>query len=142
MPSERDHRTPDRGLLWRGAIGAPLFVVVFLIEDAVRAIRPPGYNPIRQPVSSLAIGPFGWIQVANLLVTGVLLLAFAVGLRPALRRYHGGFWAPALLGLVAIGLIGAGVFTTDPLSGYPPGTLALPAGPPPPTLPCMRRSRP
>ena len=103
--------------------------MVFLIEDAVPAIRPPGYNPIRQPVSSLAIGPFGWIQVANFLVTGVLLLAFAVGRRPALRRYHGGFWAPVLLGLVAIGLIGArGAFTTDPLSGYPPGTPALPAG--------------
>jgi hypothetical protein len=35
-----------------------------------------------------------------------------------------------LVGLVAIGLIGAGVFTTDPLSGYPPGTPALPAGNP------------
>jgi hypothetical membrane protein len=104
--------------------------VLFLIEDAVPAIRPPGYNPIRHPVSSLAIGPSGWIQDVNFLVTGVLLLAFAVGLRPALRRYHTGIWAPVLVGLVAIGLIGAGMFTTDPLSGYPPRTPALPAGNP------------
>jgi hypothetical protein len=86
-----------RALLWCGAIGAPLFVVVFMIEDAVPAIRPPGYNPLRHPVSSLAIGPLGWIQVANFLATGVLLLAFAVRLRPALRRYNGGIWAPVLI---------------------------------------------
>lgn len=128
MPRERDPRIPDRALLWCGAIGAPLFAVMFLIEDAVPAIRPPGYNPIRHPVSSLAIGQHGWIQVANFLATGVLLLAFSVGLRPALRRYHGGICAPVLVGLVAIGLIGAGVFTADPLSGYPPGTPALPVG--------------
>jgi len=124
VPRERDPRTPDRALLRCGAIGAPLFVVIFLIEDAVPAIRPPGYNPIRHPVSSLAIGQHGWIQVANFLATGVLLLAFSVGL----RRYHGEFWAPVQVGLVAIGLIGAGVFTADPLSGYPPGTPAVPVG--------------
>lgn len=123
-----DHMSYHRALLWCGAIGAPLFVVVFLIEGAVPAIRPAGYNPLRHPVSSLAIGPFGWVQVANFLVTGVLLLAFAVGLRPALRRHNGGIWAAVLVGLIAIGLIGAGVFTADPFSGYPPGTPAVPVG--------------
>jgi Protein of unknown function (DUF998) len=128
MPSDHDHSVDRRALLWCGAIGALLFIVVFLIQDAVPAIRPPGYNPLRHQVSSLAIGQFGWIQVANFLTTGVLLLAFAVGLPPALRRYNGGIWAPVLVGLIAIGLIGAGVFTADPLSGYPPGTPAVPAG--------------
>jgi Protein of unknown function (DUF998) len=128
MPSDHEDSAQHRALLWCGAIGAPSFVVVFLIQDTVSAIRPPGYNPLRHPVSSLAIGPSGWIQVANFLVTGVLLLAFAVGLCPALRRYNGGIWAPVLVGLVAIGLIGAGLFTADPFSGYPPGTAAVPAG--------------
>jgi len=128
MPSDHDRGSYHRALLWCGAIGAPLFVAVFLIEDAVPAIRPPGYNPLRHPVSSLAIGQFGWIQVANFLATGVLLLGFAAGLRFAQRRYNGGIWAPVLIGLIAIGLIGAGVFTADPLSGYPPGTPAVPVG--------------
>ncbi len=30
--------------------------------------------------------------------------------------------APALIGAAGAGLIGAAVFTTDPVSGYPPGT--------------------
>jgi hypothetical protein len=127
MPNDHDHRTGHCALLACGAIGAPLFVVVFLIEGAVPAIRAAGYSPLRHPVSSLAIGQFGWMQVANFLVTGCLLVAFAVGLRAALRRYSGGIWAPVLVGLIAVGLIGAGVFTADPLNGYPPGTPAVPA---------------
>jgi Protein of unknown function (DUF998) len=86
MPSAQDQPIECRALLWCGAIGAPLFVVVFALQDAIPVIRPPGYNPLRYPVSSLAIGSSGWIQVASFLTTGVLLLAFAAGLRPALRR--------------------------------------------------------
>ena len=112
-------------LLACGAIGPPLFIAVFLIEGGISAIRPPGYNPLRHPVSTFAIGDFGWLQTANFLVTGLLLLGFAMGVRLVLRRHHGGIWAPVLIGLIAVGLIGAGVFTADPLSGYPPGTPAV-----------------
>ncbi|MEN3305424.1 MAG: hypothetical protein V7603_1626 [Micromonosporaceae bacterium] len=107
-----------------GAIGPPLFVVVFLIEGATR----PDYHPLRHPVSSLAIADSGWMQRANFVITGLLVLAFAFGLRPALRRYRPGIWAPLLIGLFAIGLIGAGMFTSDPISGYPPGTPMAPDG--------------
>ena len=102
-------------LLGCGAIGPPLFIAVFLIEGGISAIRPPGYNPLRHPVSTFAIGDFGWLQTANFLVTGLLLLGFAMGVRLVLRRHHGGIWAPVLIGLIAVGLIGAGVFTADPL---------------------------
>jgi hypothetical membrane protein len=105
-------------LLACGAIAGPLFVVVFLIEGATRA----DYNPLRHPVSSLALGDDGWTQTANFIVTGLLMLAFAVGLRRALRPRGGSWWGPLLVGIFAIGLLGAGIFPTDPVSGYPPGT--------------------
>lgn len=105
-------------LLGCGAAGPPLFVAAFLVQGALR----PNYSALRHPVSSLALSDFGWVQVANFIVTGTLLLAFAIGLRPALARYGGGIWAPLLIGLVAAGLIGAGIFTADPVNGYPPGT--------------------
>jgi hypothetical protein len=111
-----------RVLLTCGAIGPPLFVVVFLIEGATR----PDYNPLRHPISSLAIGDLGWTQRANFVVTGLLILAFAFGLRSALRPYGAGIWAPLLIGLLAVGLIAAGVFVADPISGYPPGTPMVP----------------
>ncbi|MEO3809390.1 DUF998 domain-containing protein [Sphaerisporangium sp. B11E5] len=107
-----------RRLLTCGAIGGPFFIVAFLVEGATRD----GYDPVRHPVSSLALGDFGWTQTANFLVTGTLMLAFAFGLRPALLPGRGARWAPLLVGMYAIGLIGAGVFVTDPVNGYPPGT--------------------
>jgi hypothetical membrane protein len=105
-----------RPLLACGAIGPLLFIVVFLIEGATRA----DYNPLRYPVSSLAIGASGWTQAANFLITGALLFAFAFGLRRVLRGSRGGTWGPLLIGLTGVGLFGAGIFTTDPVYGYPP----------------------
>ena len=105
-------------LLACGAIAGPLFIFVYLIEGATHA----GYDPLRQPVSSLALGDQGWTQSANFLVTGFLMLAFAIGLRRALRPLGGPTWGPLLVGTYAIGLLGAGVFAADPMNGYPPGT--------------------
>jgi hypothetical protein len=96
-----------------------MFVFVFLADGATRA----GYDPLRHPVSSLALGDSGWMQTANFLVAGVLTLAFAVGLRRVFEPPPKGFgWGPLLVGVWAAGLLGAGVFVTDPVSGYPPGT--------------------
>src|SRR5215469_2882232 len=68
-----------RLLLACGAIGPLLFIVVFLLEGATRA----DYNPLRYPVSSLSIGRLGWIQAANFLQVGILICAFALGVRRA-----------------------------------------------------------
>jgi hypothetical protein len=98
-----------------------LFIVLFLVQGATRT----GYSALRHPISSLSIGPMGWVQSANFIITGLLILAFAVGLRSVLRHPKGLLWGPLLIGIVGIGLIGAGFFTTDPLAGYPPGTPLL-----------------
>ena len=110
-----------RHYLLCGAISGPLFILAFLIEGATRA----DYDPIRHPVSSLALGAFGWTQIANFLITGSLMLAFAFGVRRTLRdRGRPSTWGPLLIGAYAVGLLGAGVFISDPVSGYPPDTPA------------------
>src|SRR5687768_457794 len=98
-----------RKLLWCGLIAGPLFVTVLLIAGAIR----PDFQSVRHPGSSLALGPSGWVQSANFVVAGLLTIAFAfsLGTRKA--------WMIAIWG---IGLIGAGIFVADPVSGYPPGT--------------------
>jgi hypothetical membrane protein len=111
----------DRALLACGVVGPLIFVITFLVEGAFRA----GYSPLRHPVSSLSLGPYGWLQAANFIVSGLLVLAFAIGLWPAVRRFGAGFWTPVLVGLVGLGLLGAGFFATDPISGYPPGTAPM-----------------
>jgi hypothetical protein len=110
-------------LLSCAVIGCPLFILVFLIEGATRRS---GYRPFRHPVSSLSLGPHGWVQKVNFLITGFLITAFSFGLKLALRHSEGGFWGPLFLGLVGMGLIGAGIFDTDPILGYPIGTPPIP----------------
>ena len=64
-----------RGLLRCGLAAGPAFVTAFLIEGSVRD----GYRPLRHPVSSLALGPRGWIQTGNFALTGTLFLAAPLG---------------------------------------------------------------
>ena len=107
-----------RGLLRCGVAAGPLFVTVFLAEGARRA----GYKPLRHPVSSLSLGPHGWVQVANFSAAGTLCLAAAAGLSRTRDAIVGTRLEPALIGAAGLGLLGSAVFPTDPVSGYPPGT--------------------
>lgn len=109
-----------RVLLMCGLIAGPFYLIVGLIQALTR----PGFDLLHDDLSLLAIGDLGWIQIANLVLTGLLMLAFAVGLRRALSAGRGRTWGPILLGVYGLGLIGAGFFTADPAFGFPPGTPA------------------
>jgi hypothetical protein len=114
-----------RLLLACGAIGPLLNIVVLLILGATR----PYYNAWQVPDSSLELGEGGWIQITNYLVSGTLLLGFAIGLRGVLRTGRGSTWGPILLGIYGFTFIGAGIFVTDPALGYPPGASSTPTVP-------------
>ena len=105
-------------LLICGAIAGPLFTLAWFVGGATR----PNYNPLRHPISSLSIGDAGWMQATTFIVTGILMLAFAFGLRRIPQIREGSTWGPLLIGAMGIGLLGAGIFVTDPMNGYPPGT--------------------
>lgn len=107
-----------RALLVAGVVGPLLFIVMFLIEGATR----PGYSVWRNFVSQLATGDGGWVQIANFLMCGTLMLAFTVGFWRALRPRS--IAGTILIGVFALALIVAGVFVTDPALGYPPGSSA------------------
>lgn len=111
QPPSRRRRLSVAGLL----VG-PLFTVAYLIEGAFRGH---GYSPLRHPVSSLSLGPQGWEQTANFVVCGLLVLLSAIGLRRVLRPGPGAVAVPLLVAIWGVGLLGAGVFTTDPVGGYP-----------------------
>lgn len=108
--------TSKKRLFLSGAAAGPLFVIIFTIEGILRR----GYNIVRDPVSSLSIGPYGWTQQLNFWAVGSLLLLFAYGVWLKMRKTPiKSFWGPFLLALAGVGLICAGFFTTDPLPGYP-----------------------
>ena len=109
-----------RKLLGCCIIAGPLFVVASLAQAFTRT----GFDLGRHPISLLSLGSLGWL---HFIVSGVLYVAGAVGLRKALRPGRGSTWAPRLVAITGVGLIVAGVFTTDAGAGFPPGA---PAGAP------------
>lgn len=112
-----------RSLLGYGALAGPVFVVTALVQAAIR----PGFDLLRDDVSLLSNGSLGWIQIANFLVTGAMVIAFAAGLSRALAGGRAATWGPRLVAGYGLGLVGAGVFVADPMNGFPVGT---PAGRP------------
>jgi hypothetical protein len=112
-----------RALLACGVIAGPLFVATVVIQEATRD----GFDPKRHPLSLLSLGEYGWIQITNFVVCGMLALASAIGLRRALRDGPASKWGPILIGVYGVGLIWGGVFVADPVDGYPIGTPPGPA---------------
>lgn len=110
-------RIPTRSLLVSGVLAAVLFPLVVLVQAFTRE----GFDLAVHPLSLLSLGELGWIQVTNFITSGILLVAFAVGLRRVLLSSPGGRWGPRLLGFYGVVLVAAGVFTTDPMYGFPPG---------------------
>ncbi|MDD7933346.1 DUF998 domain-containing protein [Actinomycetospora straminea] len=120
------HAAITRSLLGYGVLAGPFYVVVGLAQALTRD----GFDLARHDLSLLAAGPWGWIQVANLVLTGLMTVAAAVGMSRALRLLGGGpgsVWGPRLVAAYGVGMVGAGVLVADPMNGYPPGT---PDGPP------------
>lgn len=113
-----------RALLLGGIFAGPLYLGVGLLQAFTRE----GFDISRHSLSLLSNGSLGWIHVALFIVTGILVVGAAIGMRRAIVRGNGGSggigrtWAPLLLGLYGLGLIGSGIFVADPSFGFPPGT--------------------
>lgn len=119
----QDYSLTTRLLIVGGAIGPLLFMVAMLIEGAMR----PGYNAWVQAGSALSLSDQGWMQITNFIISGLLIVCFALGFRRTLHGGRGARWGPLLLAAVGVGLIIAGIFVTDPALGYPSGTPNGPA---------------
>lgn len=121
-PAATSARTAHRAraLLACGVAAGPLYLVVGLTQAFTRD----GFDLRRHALSLLSNGDLGWIQIGNFLVSGLLVLACAVGLRRALRSGRGRTWGPRLVGCYGVGLVAAAVFRADPALGFPVGTPA------------------
>src|ERR1700730_2477727 len=107
-------------LLLCGAIAGPFFILTLLIQDYTR----PGFDPRLYALSLLSLGDWGWVQIANFALAGVLNLLYAVGLWRRLHPGRAGTWGPVLIGAYGLGLLLVSIFRTDPSNGFPPGAIA------------------
>lgn len=119
--AESPSRSRSTRLLLLCGIAAPLLVVgSFLLQDLTR----PNFNPLFNWVSELSLSDQGWMMISTLIVSGLLMVGFAAGLRRALRGGKGALWGPILIAVCGIAMILAGVFVVDPNGAYPPGVPA------------------
>jgi hypothetical protein len=105
-----------RSLLGWGVVAGPFYVVVSLALALSRSGD--GFDLSRHQWSLLENGDLGWVQVTNFVLTGLMLLAYAIGV----RRTLGGRAAPVLTAVFGVCLVAAGIFRADPALGFPVGT--------------------
>jgi hypothetical protein len=113
-----DKAEQTRLLLTAGLLAGPIYILVGIAQILTRA----GFDITRHPLSMMSLGDLGWIQIANFIVTGLLVILGALGLRrvaQADKRLRRG---ALLLGIYGLGILGGGLFVTDPSLGFPPGT--------------------
>jgi hypothetical membrane protein len=100
------------GILTRTTVAAPaVFFAIMLVLGAVT----PGYDAMSRMGSELSLGPLGWVMIANFIGLGLTEVAFGVTLFRAVGPAFAGRLGAAMVTLVGIAFLDAGVFVTDPM---------------------------
>jgi len=119
--------TPRRSAV--AGLAGPLlfdFVVVLLTWLEYPFLRALGWSPFADTdipwPSALALGPFGWLQVAGFVFFGLSLIALAIGLDREISASRVGRVGPMLMIVAGLALVLCG-FKTDPSLSTAPATL-------------------
>jgi MFS family permease len=87
--------------------------IVVIVGDLAASLSTPGYSPIRDSVSSLALTRVGWLQSICFLAMGLLLEIFVAGLFFNIRRARGFYAGIVLLALCGFVLMLIATFHMD-----------------------------
>jgi hypothetical protein len=127
-------RLADAGVIGPVVFGLTITVLTFLEYEFTIGL---GWDPIHSSdvpwPSASALGPLGWLQVANFVFFGVCLISFGFGLNRGVRASGRSSWVGPVLVIVAgIAMVLLG-FETEPSTSQPP---------PSPLRPCTAGSTP
>jgi hypothetical protein len=101
-----------RSMLGWGVVAGPFYLLVGLVLAFTRE----GFDFARHPLSVLMLGDGGWMQIANLALSGVMVLVAGVGLVRAGARGTG-----IAVGIYGAAMVASAIFPPDPMPGFPPG---------------------
>lgn len=107
-----------RSLLGWGVVAGIFYLIVGVTQGLVRD----GFSFAEHPLSLLMLGDFGWVQRTNLILTGVMVIAAAVGFQRAMKPDRRATRTGVALGIYGVALVGAGIFAPDPVAGFPEPT--------------------
>lgn len=91
--------------------------IVVIVGDLAASLSIPGYSPVRDTVSSLALTSIGWLQSICFLAMGLLLEIFVAGLSFNIRRARGFYVGIVLLALCGFVLMLIATFHMDAPGG-------------------------
>lgn len=94
--------------------------VFYLGVGLVLALTRDGFDLSRHALSLLMLGDYGWLQRGNLLLTGLMTVAAAVGFARALAPRREARRAGVLLSVFGVSLVMSGIFPPDAMEGFPP----------------------
>jgi len=101
-------------------LGTVLTILTIVKYDFLLSL---GWRPL-QPIdwpSGLALGPYGWIMTLTFIVSGLLMVLFAYGLRQSLPRSQLVSFATLAFSLAGVAMVGL-MFSTDPTIRSTPAT--------------------
>ncbi|WP_211319504.1 DUF998 domain-containing protein [Quadrisphaera granulorum] len=110
-----------RSLLGWGVVAGPFYVVLGL----ALALTRPGFELSHHALSLLMLGEHGWLQRTNLVLTGLMVLAAALGAARALRDGRG-LAIATTTAIYGLALLASAVALPDPAAGFPPGSADVP----------------
>jgi uncharacterized membrane protein YidH (DUF202 family) len=128
MKGTGKHAAMIRAAAIAGMAGPVLFVGVLVALTVVQYdfMLGIGWRPLGDPAgawpSGLALGPYGWVQISNFVVSGLLLAIFAAGLHFGVTGGYGSRTGPGLLFVAGIAMALMG-FETDQIRRTTPRTL-------------------
>src|SRR5262245_3638505 len=116
--SMKDKAEQTNFLLTGSVLAGPIYIIVGIAQILTRD----GFDITRHPLSMMSLGELGWIQIANFIITGLLVIVGAIGLCRVTQANKLLNRGALLIGIYGLGVLGGGIFVTDPALGFPPGT--------------------
>ncbi|WP_168709343.1 DUF998 domain-containing protein [Arthrobacter sp. PAMC25564] len=117
------HAAARRRRVGQAAVAGMTGPVLFVSGFTVLGWLDPGYSPTRMFVSELSLGPQGWVQILNFVLTGTLVVAFGRGLAAHFSTGAASRAGPVLVQSIGVSLIASGPFTTDPSAMFEQSSL-------------------
>ena len=105
----------------RAGILAPLFFVsVFTLDGIFQH----DYDAFKMHISALSLGPYGWIQIGNFMIFGLLLFLFSWNVLKEFNAQKRSKTGPVILLITSICFFLSGPFVMDPM-GTPQNEMTL-----------------